>query len=69
MVDELEMMDEPEAAAAVAAPARKPLRVSLVMTSAPSATWEGADQTSAPNPKFAHTERQMRSRTSGSKGH
>ena len=27
-----------------------------------------ADATSAPNPKFAHTVRQMRSRTSGSKG-
>jgi hypothetical protein len=27
------------------------------------------DRTSAPNPKFAHTVRKMRSRTSGSKGH
>jgi hypothetical protein len=33
------MMDEPEAVAAVAAAARKPLRVLLVMTSAPNATW------------------------------
>jgi hypothetical protein len=34
------MADEPEAAAAVAAPARKPRRVLLVMISAPNATWK-----------------------------
>jgi hypothetical protein len=34
------MADELEAAAAVAAPARKPRRVLLVMISAPNAAWE-----------------------------
>jgi phosphatidylglycerophosphate synthase len=38
--DEPEVMDEPEAAAAVAAPVRNPRRVLLVMTSASIATWQ-----------------------------